>query len=305
MTTTKKPATKRSAKPKTAAKTTAKKTTKPVITGPITINFDDPKVIAKINAYNALKGADLAIPEELSLEVEAIVAAARKEEEDRLVTQAEQAIEHQQDIEKANQEGPKYIRNGYPSEQFIRLERQEDNGKRIKLSARGQRGDLFPLQDGDVDDPAIQDGLRRGLIELIGNGDAQEIIRRQTSNIQTQHVPLNTLRNSQGESYENESIKVEAEFNKQGVVVAVNNPEIDAQQSNVKWTGKKTADGGLIRSNQVAQFVPTGGNPAILSSGFNNDAAQRSDAVARQKGSEGPEAGLAGLTLTVEPTQKN
>lgn len=309
MATAKKTAAKTAAKPRRVKKSSEAETERNAEA--LAARLNDPKVIAKVNAYNTLKDAGAPISDDLAVEVEALIEAVLKLEEER-ANKAQKLQEARKDaIEEANKTGPVYIRNGYPSKQSIRLERQEGEHKKIQLEPRGRRGDLFPLQEGDIEDPAIRDGIRKGLIELVGSGDAQDIISKQTENLQTQHVPLTTILNEQGKPYSADSVRIEAEFGRQGVVVAIPDPNIGKQQENINWKGSATTkDGGLIRAEsrpeRVERFIPTGGNQAIISSGFEtttNEAAMRMDEAARGRG-EGPDSVLPGVRLTVEAPKK-
>jgi hypothetical protein len=266
--------------------------------------IDEAQRNAKIQAYTALKSAGAVVPAELAAEVEEWILAQQARQAAAQETQAQE----QKRIDKENADGPWWVRNAYPAPFSIRLERQEKK-KRIELKARGHRGDLFPLQDGDLDDPNLQSNLNTGFIEIVPNGEAKNILSKQTQNLQRAHVPIAILRNEKGEPYNPGSLKLEAEFNSQGVVVAYEDPSIGKQHENIKWGGggQKT---GLVRaqpgqpapqiqSSQVAQFVPTGGNPAIISSGFSNDAQARiSDDLARRRGT------VPQLAVSIDPVQR-
>jgi hypothetical protein len=259
---------------------------------------------AKLNAYAELRAANVPIPAELQLEVEAIIAAAKKTEEEARKAQVAAATEEQKEIDALNKKGPQWVRNGLGAEYSVRLERQ-DKKKRIELKPRGMRGDLFKLQDGDLEDPSLLDSVERGIVEIVGDGDAQTILSKQTKNMGRQHTALAMLRNEKGEPYAPDAIKIEAEFNRQGVVVAQLDPNIQGDKAIAK-----DPMGGLVRPGdaRIEQFVPTGGNPAIISSGFPQDpntTAKIADDIARRKVADGlrPEQQL-GLSVTVDPTQK-
>lgn len=263
---------------------------------------------AKINAYATLKNAGLEVPKELQQEVEAIVAAAKKQEREYFAQQEKAKSEEQKEIEQGNKSGRYWVRSAYNAPFSLRLERQSEGKKRIELKPRGQRGDMFPLQPEDLNDAGLQTNVEIGLIEIIGDGDAKAIVTKQTQNLQRTHTPLALLRNEKGEEYTPDAFKVEAEFNSQGVVVGVVDQSMGSQQENMKWgTGQRANAGGIIRTGQeqVSQFVPTGGNPAIISSGFpdKNTQAKVADDIARRKGGQGPSsAGI--LNVTVDPVQK-
>lgn len=299
---------------KTAKRTTAKRkpaarkkaTPKPQLQ-PVALDLlDEGQRQAKLQAYTALKSAGADVPAELGAEVEEWIAAQQARQAAAQETQAQE----QKRIDKENADGPWWVRNAYPAPFSIRLERQEKK-KRIELKPRGHRGDLFPLQEGDLEDPNLQSNLNTGFIEIVPNGEAKNILSKQTQNLQKAHVPIAILRNEKGEPYNPGSLKLEAEFNSQGVVVAYEDPSIGSQHENIKWGGggQKT---GLVRAQpgqpapqaqpspqQVATFVPTGGNPAIISSGFSNDAQARiSDDLARRRGT------VPQLAVSIDPVQR-
>lgn len=264
---------------------------------------------AKVHAYSTLKNAGLPIPADLQLEVEALIAAAEHTQEQERRAQEAAITQEEKQIAKDNEGGPKWVRNAYPAPFGLRLERQHEQGsKRIELKPRGQRGDMFPLQENDLEDANLQTNLEIGLIEIIPNGVAKSILSKQTKNMSKVHTPIALLRGPNGKPYEEGSIKVEMEYNKQGVVVATTDPNIDtADDKQVA----KAKDLGLLRTTQgerpeqVARYVPLGGNPAIISDGFATDnvKAKIADDIARNKDLQGP--GAAGiLSLIVEPTQK-
>lgn len=266
---------------------------------------------AKINAYVTLKNAGLEAPADLKLEVEAIVAAAKQREQEEVDAVNAARSEEEKKIEEGNENERKWVYNLYNAPFSLRLQGREDkNGKRIELKPRGQRGDVFPLHPDDLNDPNLHSNVELGLLAIIGDGTANAIVSKQTKNMSRTHTPLAVLTNEKGEAYAPDSLKVEAEFNSQGVVVGVVDPSMGAQQENMKWgSGQRANAGGLIRTSspeQVQQFVPSGGNPAIISSGFipdKNAQAKIADDIARRKGAEGPSsAGI--LSVTVDPVQK-
>lgn len=162
---------------------------------------------------------------------------------------------------------------------------------------------MFQLQEGDLEDASLVDSVERNIVEIIGDGEAKNILSKQTKNMGRTHSPLAMLRNERGEPYAPDAVKMEVEFNQQGVVVAQMNPNIQGDKAIAK-----DPLGGLVRPGQerVEQFFPTGGNPAIISSGFAqqgpNATAKIADDIARRKAAEGlrPEQQL-GLSVTVEP----
>lgn len=289
---------KTAAKRKTAKKAPARKKT------PVTSLLLDGQLIAstapvseaerqaKLQAYGALKGAGVEIPAELAKEVEGWIAA----EKQRQLEETRQQVSQAEIIEKENKAGPWYVRNNYNSPFSLRLERQ-DKKKRIDLKARGERGDMFPLQDGDLDDPILQTNLNTGLIEVIPAGEAKNILGKQTHNLQRTHVPIDILRNEKGEPYAPENIKLEAEFNSQGVVVAYEQPtQDDKLRAKSPMAGLTRAQGQVPQ--QVTQFIP-GTNPAIVSSGFQQpDPTRVADDLARRRGT------VPQLSVVVDPVRR-
>lgn len=302
--------TRKTTKRATTKKAAPRKKAAPKKVEPVALDLMDESLRqAKLQAYGALKGAGADIPTELAAEVEEWIGA----QEARQAAVQETQAQEQERIDEENAKGPWWVRNAYPAPFSIRLERH-DKKKRIELKARGQRGDLFPLNEGDIDDPTLQQNLTTGLIEIIPDGEAKNIVSKQTMNLQREHVPIAILRNEKGEPYKPESLKLEAEFNSQGVIVAYQDPNIGEQHQNIKWTGRNSANGGLLRAQpgqpapqfqqpqpqQVTQFVPTGGNPAIISSGFQGADAQAriADDLARRRGT------VPQLAVSVGPTQR-
>lgn len=307
----KKPATKTR---RTPAKKTAPRATKPKIVSEETpyqlMPVTEAEKQAKLEAYAVLKNAGISPPDELTTEVEVWI----KEEQDRRAVYEAEMANKRTEVEKVNSEGPWYVINRYNGPYSLRLERQ-DKKKRIELKPLGQRGDMHPLLDEDLKDPILVQNLEIGLIGLIPAGEAQLRSNQQVTNIRQPHTPLAILRNEKGEAYQQGSFKVEAEYNSQGVTVAYIDPEI-AQGK--KQMPKNTPMGDVVRpvngqnpyqqQAQVSHFVPTGGNPAIISSGFpsSNQAAMIADDIARRKGGEGIKAGLPeGITVTVDPVRKS
>lgn len=199
-----------------------------------------------------------------------------------------------------------YVRNCRNIENNFRLERQQKQGvKRFELKPRGQRGDLAKLKEGDLEDDGLITNVHLGTIEIITAAEAKAILEKQSTNAQQSiHPAMASLRNELGESYAPENIRVDPEYNSQGVTVARLKPvggefgEIQFDRAN---RGSFTREPGVAPESQTnAQPV---GNPHIISDGFaRNDSAVQADAVARRKDLEGPEAGLGGITTVVVGT---
>lgn len=201
-----------------------------------------------------------------------------------------------------------FIRNLRNVEVGFRLERQQGAGKkRTELKGRGQRGDIKRIERTDLTDANLQTQISYGVVEVIGAIEANSVIAGQAHNQQQAvHPAMAMLRNELGQEYAPDSIRTEAEFNSQGVTVAT----LDPRQMQGQVPDKQVGRGEPVRrvAPGNANVAQVGGNPAILSDGFNPpDAAVQRDAAARQRldGAQGPEAGLpAGMRVTVEPTQR-
>lgn len=292
------------AKRKTAKKPASRKAT-PKAAPEVTIQVPQQTAEqkhAKVQAYATLKNAGLEIPAELALEVEALVAAQiQKEKENTQALQAAQSAEEKA-IKAQNEEGPKWVRNLFNGPFSFRLKRQDEKEKKVELKPRGQRGDLYQLEEKDLKDSNLLMQLETGFVELIGDGEAKLIISKQVRNMRGQHTPLAVLRNEHGKIYEGDPLKVELEYSQQGITVGVTDPRINPEDDKSVARARGL---GLLRPEQVSQFVPTGGNPAIISDGFaDRDARARiADDIARRKGLEGPEsAGI--LSVQIAPTEK-
>lgn len=269
--------------------------------------------MAKVQIYQQFKNADLEPPADLAAEVEDWIDA----ENQRREKEAVERRNREEVLAKEDADSPKWVRNLYPGPYSLRLERQQgEKKKRIELQPRGHRGDMHPLQDEDLNDPILLSNLSIGYIEIISEREAKEAIDKQTHNMQRAHVPLAILRNEHGKPYAPDSIKLEAEFNKQGVVVAYENPDVGKQHENVKWSGAGAGFGGLVRAQDgqpqaqevVSRFIPApgiGGNPHIISDGFSDEAKARiADDIARRKATNARPEQQLGLAVTVEPTRR-
>lgn len=212
--------------------------------------------------------------------------------------------------------GPNYLRTIYNSEFHLRWE--DDNGKkrRLELKARGQRGDMHPISKKDAEDTGFQEALRKnldlGVIEVISGREAMEVAKSQTANQQAFHPALAAIRNEKGEAYAPENIRVEAEFNSQGVTVARLDPVAEGV-GNVPSRGRNGVNWEQARG-QAPQGT-LGGNPHILSDGFaqssqfvpvpdSNVQAQIADQIARQRRTDVSGPAAAGITsVSVNPVQ--
>lgn len=214
---------------------------------------------------------------------------------------------------------PNYLRTIYNSEFHLRWE--DDNGKkrRLELKARGQRGDMHPISKKDAEDTGFQEALRKnldlGVIEVISGREAMEVAKSQTANQQAFHPALAAIRNEKGEAYAPENIRVEAEFNSQGVTVARLDPVAEGV-GNVPSRGRNGVNWEQARGQAPqAQQGTLGGNPHILSDGFaqssqfvpvpdSNVQAQIADQIARQRRTDVSGPAAAGITsVSVNPVQ--
>lgn len=198
----------------------------------------------------------------------------------------------------------------------FRLERQADKGKkRTDLKPRGQRGDFVILQDGDLDDPGLQDQVNVGAIEIITATEATKIAKKQTTNQQKVHPALAMIRNEYGEEYGEDAFNVEQSFEDQGVVVAqLNDGQIAVGRGGIDRSGgdpeaqgprggqrlrrpgdRPSNSPGVVQSPQTIRTNPSD----------SNQVAANVDAKARIKGLGGPKAGLPdGIQVSVAPTQR-
>lgn len=288
-----KPAVKKHAAEK---KTTPPKAVETPVEEPIAQEYD-PAWHATVEAYVTLRDAGAQIPDAIRIPVEKWLAEQEQRYRAEEAKKAEAAAKQQE----ADLKGPKWIRARLSAEFALRIGRRDkDKSRRIQLTPRGQRGDLFPLEPGDENDPDLRASLRDGYIELLGDTAANEVIQHQVENIHRVHAPLAMLTNERGERPEGGfKVDVEQEFNRQGVVVGV----ID------KGETQRHGLGQIYRPEQVQRFFPTGGNPAIVSSGFepklSEDArASIADDLARRKGVQGRPEDVLSLNVSVEPTRR-
>lgn len=279
------------AKRKTAKKPATRKVT-PKQETTQTVERDDAQWAATIEAYATLKTANVPIPAEIAEPVERWLAEQQKSELAALKAQeAQKATEAEQDAA-----GPKWVRNCYGAPFSLRLQRQ-DKKQRIELKPRGLRGDMFPLEPGDEHDHILISNL--GFVEVIGDGAAKKIAAGQTHNIQKTNTTLAMITNEVGDPIN--KLTVETEYNKQGVVVGYIDPNARPKDA----FGGIKRPGETIQPEQVSHFVPTGGNPAIISQGYLTDNAKAAvaDKLARLKGVQGRPEEVLGLTVSVDPVR--
>jgi hypothetical protein len=270
---------------------------------------------AKLEAYATLKGAGLEVPKELADEVDVWVADLNAQNEANAQAQQEAQVQQNKVLEQANQNGPWYVVNCYPAPFNFRLDRQTEK-RRIELKSLGTPGDMHPLKEEDLQDPILRTNINLGLLEVIPAGEAQIRADNQTRNMGPRvHAPLSILRNSLNEPYAQGAVKVEAEFNSQGVTVATLDPQ--QMQGHVEdkrvQVARHTPGQPVPQATQTQQatsvvsgFIPTGGNPAIISQGGMQQDRIRQDIAQRARGQkEAPlHAGPGELIVTVNPVQK-
>jgi hypothetical protein len=176
----------------------------------------------------------------------------------------------------------------------FRLSRQQDKTKRAtELKPRGQRGDMLRLEPQDLNDPELITQVEYGLIEIITEAQARDIIRKQAHNVQQAiHPAMAALRNELGEEYAQDAVRVDVEYNSQGITVAQLTPQGGGAGA-LPDLGRRGVDWNAIRQGQAAPVMQPVQNPSpgrIVSDGFAKpDVA--ADMVARQKNLEGPAAG--------------
>lgn len=310
---TEKPAESTPKKATTARKTTTprKRTTAPKTTpvsAPQAVEYTVEQKQALLEAYYTLKNANLPIPPDVQVVEQWL---EEQQERDVQVEQARATAEAEK-IAQANVAGPWFVRNCHHTAFNFRLDRQTER-RRVELKPRGFPGDLHPLKDEDLKDPILISNVNLGIIEVIPAGEAQLIIEKQTHNAsQRVHTPLAILRNENGQEYAPGAVKVAAEFNSQGVTVAYTDPNVLQGKVTDKQLAHNANFGGLTRPGQAqpqvptvySAFVPTGGNPAIVSQSphqaIQSDIANRAMGQKEHTMHRGP----GELTVTVAPTQK-
>lgn len=263
-----------------------------------TPEFTEEQWAALLETYSTLKAAGLPIPPQVAEPVEAWLEKQKAIEIEQIQTQEAEAAA----LAAEDAEGPKWIRNLYTSPFSLRLQRQSDpKTRRIELKPRGVRGDMFPLEDGDENDHVLRANL--GRIEIIGDGTAKRVMEGQTTNIQRTNTTLAMITNEVGEPIK--KLTVETEYNQQGVVVGYIDPNAKPKAPLGGIVRPDQVPQGGIATEQVQQFIPTGGNPAIVSQGplTDNAKAAVADKLARIKGVQGRPEEVLGLTVSVEPTR--
>lgn len=280
---------------------------------------------ALVNSYWSLKNAGLPVPDAIRVPVEQMIAQVRDEVVQEREAQANAEKAHEEKIQHLNETGPLYIRNMTHTEFNLRLDSQQGNGnirpRRIQLKPRGMRGDMHPIKEEDHQDPILITNLNMGLLELIPAGVAQTIIEKQTRNMNQQKVhpshqilanEYKILRDNHVDVAEHPTIKIEAEYNSQGITVATVDPRV-SQGGFEDKTLQRSGDlqGGLSRTSPEevrSQFIPTNGQAASIQIAPTQNLSSEQvrkirDDIARRTDLEGPAAGLGNVRVVVEPTR--
>lgn len=306
----------------TTAKTTARKRkpttrqvkkTAPVAATPVQPEYPLPESEeqrqALVDSYWTLKSSGIDIPDPIRIPVEHWIAEIQRQSSAADTTREEMEAKRIADL---NMHGPTYVRNRTNNPFHFRLERQSEGlnrQRRIELKPRGVPGDIHPLKEEDLQDPILITNLQIGLIELIPAGEAQLIIEGQTHNMGVRVHPAMAIIDKEydamtknGSHIQHPTLKVEAEYNGAGVTVATVDPRVTSGQIEDR---QYRADGGLHRTTEPIRstYVPTGGNPASIGIGPSAAEIQR-DQIARQRGGQGPAAGLGNISVTVAPAQR-
>lgn len=201
--------------------------------------------------------------------------------------------------------GPYFLRNLRLVPIRLRFGDKKD-GRAVNLRPRGQRGDVSPpLQPGDEYDAAMADlGV---LFEILTADQVAQVFHGQTTNQQAVHPALAQLRTATGEAVT--SVKIEEEFNAQGFTVGTvveqgpNNsnqqrsvvqrsPQIDLAVAPERAQLPGTQDRPIA---SVSQSIDPEDQAAWVAEQGGLEELMRRDALARQKGADGPGAGLGGL----------
>ena len=163
-----------------------------------------------------------------------------------------------------------------------------DNGRRIELKPRGERGDLISLSKEDVNDSKVVENM--GMIwEIVSEAEAQDILNKQATNQQVGETAFDQLLNEYGKPYE-QGVKVEESFENQGEVVA---------------TVEDTGDGRFTEGN-TNLIRSSGGAPEVVSppgAQGNPVTEAQLDVLARDSQVDG-DALRSVLNVSVEPTQR-
>lgn len=182
-----------------------------------------------------------------------------------------------------------YARNLRNVPVSYRLARQNSKlgENRTQLKPRGQRGDVVKLEDGDLKDPVLSEQVAYGLIEIITESEALTAVSKQVHNQQTRvHPAMAYLRNENDKAYSPDAVKLQKEFNDAGTFVGTVSTDAPKNQSPIVRPGSE---------NIGVTQLPI---PQTLSE-------QARDAEIRSTKTDGPSAGLVGLSVApLAPVQQ-
>lgn len=225
----------------------------------------------------------------------------------------------------------KFLRNLRQMPLRIRFEAQDDKRQATKFEPRGSRGDLTTLREEWQEDPILFANLQAGTIEIITEGEAQDIIRKQWHNASTQelHPARAAIRNEQGQPIPNVEIydpnvrdivaaplqQIDGEGTEQVLFDEYGNiarPQAAPAQDQLydPYTGlpqtrlpgsapqQVAAPGGQLAPTPFAEYS-NGQTPQDIQ----DQIAALQDQLARS-GATGPGAGVGGLPVVIEPTRR-
>jgi hypothetical protein len=187
-----------------------------------------------------------------------------------------------------------HIRNVHGNPVRIRLhDESKGTSRNIRLSARGQRGDIMRVSDSERESNDYMANLFV-LFEPIDTNQATNIMGNQTHNQQAVHPALAGLTDPNGNLMHQQNLVVEPEYNKeQSFVVAREDRDVERTISQQTLIKRVT---GPVR----AQLPGTEDRPAeSYMRGQDSEMARlmAADAAARQKGEQGLDNGLGGFTV--------
>lgn len=160
----------------------------------------------------------------------------------------------------------KFIRNIRAVPIGVRL----GTGRRIDLRPRGERGDTAPLKPEEEYDEIFLGNVGL-LFEVISADEGKTVIAKQTTNQQSVHPALASMRNEYGQEYTKGVVMVEESAEERPVIASV-----DERGMITRFKAPGTTDKPLPA---VPSHVPP---------------EEQADWIARNAKTEGPEAGLAG-----------
>jgi hypothetical protein len=153
------------------------------------------------------------------------------------------------------------------------------------------------IEADDLQDDELITQINYGVVEVITAPEAKKIIEGQAVNQQQRvHPAMATLRNELGKPYAQTEVPVVGD---NSYTVAHLNPQ--GGEAGALPDQGRGVDWAAIHGGGNAGV---GGNPAIISDGFAPPPDVAADVIARRKDIEGPAAGLGGVQVIVEPTQR-